>query len=74
MDDIGEDRLGAAGDLFYERLLQLHSGLSEEQSQRLNMRLVLLMANAIGNAERLGEILDAAAEEEKSMEPGEEKQ
>lgn len=60
MIDIGEDRLGAAGDLFYENLLKAHAGLDAEASQRLNMRLVLLMANAIGDMEILDAVLAAA--------------
>lgn len=60
MIDIGEDRLGAAGDRFYENLLKAHSGLDAEASQRLNMRLVLLMANAIGKPDVLEAVLAAA--------------
>lgn len=57
---IGDDRLGPAGDLFYDKLLKTHAGLSEEESVRLNMRLVLLMANAIGDGRVLAAILDTA--------------
>ncbi|PWW04167.1 uncharacterized protein DUF2783 [Hoeflea marina] len=60
MIDIGTDRLGPAGDLFYDRLIRAHAGLDPEASQRLNMRLVLLMANAIGDARILEAVLDAA--------------
>ena len=60
MIDLSEDRLGSAGDQFYERLLKAHSGLDAEASQRLNMRLVLLMANAIGRPDVLEALLKAA--------------
>lgn len=59
---IGDDRLGPAGDLFYDKLLKTHAGLSEEESVRLNMRLVLLMANAIGDGPLLNSILETALE------------
>lgn len=66
VNSFGDDRLGPAGDLFYDKLLKTHAGLSEEESARLNMRLVLLMANAIGDGPLLSAILDttrAAGEE-----------
>lgn len=44
-------------DDFYARLIALHSGLSSEQSQKLNSKLILLMANQIGNRVVLDEIL-----------------
>ena len=50
----------ASPDAFYEALLQAHQGLSTEQSHALNARLVLLLANHIGDAEVLGEALAAA--------------
>lgn len=60
MTDIGQDRLGPAGDAFYEQLIAAHAGLSPDQSARLNARLVLVMANAIGDADILTDILDRA--------------
>ena len=47
----------------YERLLDAHQGLSREQSESLNARLVLVMANAIGDSEALVRCLAAAAQE-----------
>ena len=47
-------------DSFYARLIALHDGLSPEQSQMLNSKLVLLMANQIGDQTVLGKILDNA--------------
>jgi len=46
-------------DDFYARLITLHADLSVEQSQTLNSKLVLLMANQIGDRAILDQILDA---------------
>ena len=53
----------ARPDDFYEALIELHRGLSEEQSRQLNARLILLLANHIGDMEVLSEAMKAAAEE-----------
>ncbi len=45
-------------DDFYAGLITLHAGLSTEQSQKLNSKLILLMANQIGDRAILDEILD----------------
>ncbi|MBO6900148.1 MAG: DUF2783 domain-containing protein [Rhizobiaceae bacterium] len=58
--DIGRDRLGAAGDDFYAALMAAHEGLSFEESAKLNARLVLLLANQVGDLELLKEALAAA--------------
>ena len=47
-------------DSFYEQLLDAHQGLSEEQSQLLNARLVLLLANQVGDAKVLKDCVEAA--------------
>jgi hypothetical protein len=47
-------------DDFYADLLQAHVGLSEDQSASLNIKLVLLLANHIGDASVLKEALDVA--------------
>jgi hypothetical protein len=47
-------------DGFYEQLLDAHQGLSREQSELLNARLVLLLANQLGDARLLRECIDAA--------------
>lgn len=60
MADIGTDRLGAAGDLFYAALLEAHEGLSPEESARLNARLVLILANQVGDFEVLKAALEKA--------------
>jgi len=45
-------------DDFYARLIALHADLSPEQSQKLNSKLILLMANHIGDRAVLDEMLD----------------
>lgn len=61
MIDLGADRLGRSGDDFYDNLMAAHAGLGVDQSARLNVRLVLLMANAIGDIATLKAILAKAA-------------
>ena len=53
----------AASDDFYEELIELHRGLSEEQSALLNARLILLLANHIGDAAVLREAMQTARED-----------
>ncbi len=48
------------GDGFYQALIDSHQDLSLEDSHRLNARLVLMMANEIGQLELLKSILTAA--------------
>lgn len=49
-------------DGFYEQLLDAHQGLSREQSELLNARLVLLLANQVGDARVLADCVAAARE------------
>ncbi|TFZ03892.1 DUF2783 domain-containing protein [Ramlibacter humi] len=48
-------------DAFYEQLLDAHQGLNRDQSELLNARLILLLANQVGDAEILRGCVDAAA-------------
>ncbi len=48
------------GDDFYEALLEAHRGLDEAASAELNARLILLLANHIGDLEVLREALTRA--------------
>jgi hypothetical protein len=50
------------GDDFYEMLIQAHQGLSDEQSRLLNARLVLLLANHIGDLDVIAQALKLARE------------
>ncbi|MYM56178.1 DUF2783 domain-containing protein [Thalassovita mangrovi] len=47
-------------DDFYADLLATHEGLSKADSDALNARLILIMANHIGDRAVLAEALDAA--------------
>jgi hypothetical protein len=47
-------------DGFYEQLLNAHEGLSTEQSELLNMRLILLLANQVGDASVLRDCIESA--------------
>ena len=47
-------------DAFYEQLLDAHQGLDERQSALLNARLILLLANQVGDARALKECVEAA--------------
>jgi Protein of unknown function (DUF2783) len=48
------------GDDFYEMLIEGHRGLSDEQSELMNARLVLLLANHVGDLRVLREAIAAA--------------
>jgi hypothetical protein len=50
----------APGDAFVEQLLAAHRGLDDAASQQLNARLVLLLANHIGDLAVLDEALAVA--------------
>lgn len=47
-------------DGFYQRLLAAHNGLDESQSHAFNARLVLILANHIGDQQVLTDALDLA--------------
>ena len=48
------------GDDFYESLIETHSDLSDEQSALVNAKLVLLLANHIGDLSVLREAMQLA--------------
>ena len=50
----------ARPDDFYQALIEAHAGLSEVQSAALNARLILLLANQVGDLETLKEAIAAA--------------
>ncbi|HEY2927328.1 DUF2783 domain-containing protein [Piscinibacter sp.] len=56
---ITEPNLDAPDD-FYEALIDAHRDLSTPQSEQLNAKLVLLLANHIGRLDVLKEALAAA--------------
>ena len=47
-------------DDFYAALLALHEGRGKEESDAVNARLILLLANHVGDMDVLREALDAA--------------
>jgi hypothetical protein len=47
-------------DAFYEQLIATHDGLSEEESHLVNAKLVLLLANHIGDLDVLKDALAKA--------------
>jgi hypothetical protein len=55
-----DDGFAGKADDFYEALLAAHHGLDERQSAALNARLVLLLANHIGNLPVLRDALALA--------------
>ena len=48
------------GDDFYEMLIEGHRGLSDQDSELMNARLVLLLANHVGDLRVLEEAIAAA--------------
>jgi hypothetical protein len=50
------------GDDFYEALIETHRDLSDEQSQLLNAKLILLLANQVGDISVLKQALAIARE------------
>ena len=51
------------GDEFYEALIEAHRDLSDAQSQLLNAKLVLLLANHIGDLSVVREALALARQD-----------
>ena len=49
-------------DAFYAALTDLHRDASPEQSEKLNARLILILANQIGDVEILQEALSIASD------------
>jgi hypothetical protein len=54
------DRLSPQQDDVYNALMDAHDGLTEPQSHALNARLILLMANQIGDLGVLRDLLTTA--------------
>jgi hypothetical protein len=52
----------AAPDDFYDDLIGLHRDLTEAQSALVNAKLILLLANHVGDSEILREAMAAARE------------
>ena len=52
-----------APDDFYERLIAAHRGLTDDESALVNAKLVLLLANHIGDSEVLAQAMAAARQD-----------
>jgi len=63
MAELKTDLNFRAPDDFYEMLVELHRELSDEQSEMVNARLILLLANHIGDMDVLREAMRLAREE-----------
>ena len=51
--------LGVADpDDFYARLIELHEGLTTGQSHKINAKVILLLANHVGDTDVLNEVLE----------------
>jgi hypothetical protein len=50
----------ARPDDFYEALIALHRDLTPEQSAKVNAKLILILANHVGDMDVLREALEAA--------------
>ena len=55
--DFESDRFAGRGDDFYALLMKAHEGLDDEESMKLNARLVLILANQIGDMDILEKLL-----------------
>lgn len=53
----------ARPDDFYEALIAIHRDLTPEQSARVNAKLILLLANHVGDMDVLRQALEAAGGE-----------
>ena len=56
-------RAYSAGDDFYQALIDTHRDLSDEESARVNARLVLLLSNHIGDLDVLREAMETARQQ-----------
>lgn len=50
-------------DDFYEKLIDAHRHLSEAESAKLNAKLILLLANHVGDPEILEQAIDLASQQ-----------
>lgn len=60
--DLTKDHLFPHGDDFFQALIAAHEGLSRDESEALNARMILLMANQIGDLTILNQLIDASRE------------
>ena len=60
MTMLGDDQLKGRGDEFYAALMAAHEGLSSEESVKLNAKLVLILANEVGDVDVVKAALERA--------------
>ena len=48
----------ASPDDFYARLIELHEGRSSAESHKINAKVIMMLANHIGDTDVLYEVLD----------------
>ena len=51
----------ANSDKIYQQLLELHNGLSESESAKLNARLILILLNHIGDEQVIEQAFNTAS-------------
>lgn len=60
MSLLTDDNLGTQGDDIYAALLDAMRGMTPEQSQRFNVRLILLLVNHVGDQSVINEAISLA--------------
>ena len=58
--DLSADRLQGRADDVYAALLAAHEGLTPEESAALNARLILILANLVGDADAVIRAIELA--------------
>lgn len=58
-----------SADEFYARLLEVHEARSKEESDAINARLILILANQIGDRQILEQALQIAADPSQKPQP-----
>jgi hypothetical protein len=59
----------ASPDAFYEALIDMHRGLTEDQSETVNAKLILVLANHIGDLEVLRQAMKIARSDSNPLHP-----
>jgi hypothetical protein len=60
MSDLTLEPNLTAPDDAYEALIAAHDGLTREESEALNARLILILMNQVGDARVIGQAIEAA--------------
>jgi len=60
MAKLNTDPNTAFPDELYQQFVNMHDGLSAEESLKINAKMVLLLANHIGDADVVGEAISIA--------------